>query len=346
MRRAHHGGQCSPRLLHETDAPLGAGGAWQIVRLDALALLQARVAKARHEGAPHLARRHLGQQIQHIGLGLGFDTSYVGPESREGGRVRFARRHYGPGATTEVPDAVVSRHVIEHIPQPLDFLREIRAALEGAPRAAVFLETPTVEWILARGVFWDLFYEHCSYFDTRTLPWACARVGLTPRSATPAFDGQYQHVVAAPGEPVADAAAARANAATIERLVARYLARAGRTEAAVRELLARHAPGDVAVWGAGAKGATLLHVLDPDATLLRYVVDISPGKQGRFTPGTGHAIVAPDALAKDPPAAVLLMNQNYKAENEAHLRRLGVATELVTLDLLDPDCRLDSPPAK
>jgi hypothetical protein len=56
--------------------------------------------------------------------------------------------------------------------------------------------------------------------------------------------------------------------------------------------------------------------------------------------------VAPDALAEDPPAAVLLMNQNYKAENEAHLRRLGVSTELVTLDLLEPDRRPDSPPAK
>jgi len=280
------------------------------------------------------------------GRGLGFDTSYVGPESREEGRVRFARSRYARGATAEVPDAVVSRHVIEHVPQPLRFLRDIREALEGAPRAAVFLETPTVEWILARGVFWDLFYEHCSYFDTRTLPWACARAGLTPRSAEPAFGEQYQHVVASPGEPVTDAAAARANAATIERLVARYLERAGRTEAAVRELMARHRPGDVAVWGAGAKGATLLHVLDPDATRLRYVVDISPGKQGRFTPGTGHAIVGPDALAEDPPAAVLLMNQNYRVENEAHLRRLGVSTTLVTLDLLEPDRRLDSPPAK
>jgi len=75
VRWAHHGSQCSPRILQETDAALATGRARQVGHLDALALLQAGVAKTGHQGAAHLARRHLGQQVQHIGLGLGLEQA-------------------------------------------------------------------------------------------------------------------------------------------------------------------------------------------------------------------------------------------------------------------------------
>lgn len=263
--------------------------------------------------------------------GLGVDTSYVGPAERADGRVRFERRRYRRGDQAAL---VVSRHVIEHVPAPMAFLAELREALGDATGTAVFLETPTISWILERGVFWDLFYEHCSYFDTRTLAWAAEAAGLAVESVEEAFGGQYQHLLARPAAPrrLDPAANARAAAASVER----YLRRAAATEAAVRALLDEHGPGEVAVWGAGAKGATLLHLVDPDARLVRYVVDISPGKQRRFVPGTGHAIVPPDAVAQDPPRAILLMNVNYQDENRATLRRLGADVPLVALDLLEP----------
>lgn len=263
------------------------------------------------------------------GGGLGLDTSYVGPAER--GRVRFERRRYRRGDQAAL---VLSRHVIEHVPAPMQFLAELREALGDATGTAVFLETPTISWILERGVFWDLFYEHCSYFDTRTLAWAAEAAGLAVESVEEAFGGQYQHLLARPATPrrLDPAANGRAARASVER----YLRRASATEAAVRALLDEHGPGEVAVWGAGAKGATLLHLVDPDATRVRWVVDISPGKQGRFVPGTGHAIVPPEMVAQDPPRAILLMNVNYQDENRATLRRLGAEVPLVALDLLEP----------
>jgi len=76
--------------------------------------------------------------------------------------------------------------------------------------------------------------------------------------------------------------------------------------------LAEH--GGVAIWGAGAKGVTLVDLCDPERRLVACVVDINPRKQGRFVPGTGHPIVAPETLREKGIRHVIVMNPNYEQE--------------------------------
>jgi hypothetical protein len=87
--------------------------------------------------------------------------------------------------------------------------------------------------------------------------------------------------------------------------------------------------GRVAIWGAGAKGVTFAGLVDPEAELIDCVVDLNPRKQGCFIPGTGHPIVGPDELASRGVSTAVLMNPNYRRENEAILSRLGLNLELV-----------------
>ena len=74
------------------------------------------------------------------------------------------------------------------------------------------------------------------------------------------------------------------------------------------------ASGGVAIWGAGAKGATFVNIVDPDASLVTCLVDVNPRKQGRSVAGTGHAGVAPDQLTPKGVATVIIMNPNYETE--------------------------------
>jgi hypothetical protein len=57
---------------------------------------------------------------------------------------------------------------------------------------------------------------------------------------------------------------------------------------------------------------------------IAYTVDLNPRRSGTFIAGTGHRIVAPAALADDPPDALIVMSPIYLPEIKAQLHALGV----------------------
>ncbi len=70
----------------------------------------------------------------------------------------------------------------------------------------------------------------------------------------------------------------------------------------------------IAVYGASAKSTTLLNYFGIGKETIDYVVDRSPAKQGRFTPGTHLEIFAPEKLMKDRPDYTLLLAWNFANE--------------------------------
>lgn len=251
--------------------------------------------------------------------GEGFDPSYVGLASEMDGRLRFHTRFFDAACADVQADVIVCRHVIEHVADPLALLRAVRVS-----GAQVFFETPCVDWILREEVIWDFFYEHCSLFTAASLTGAFARSGFSVDRVDPVFEGQYLLLEARVG---GDARAGASAGDTPE------LARAfGRSNARLIERWRRRLkdyPGRVALWGAGAKGATLANLADPDCQRIDCVIDLNPNKQGRYLPGTGHPIVAPVALAHRGIKGVVMMNPNYRAENEALLAGMGIEVEIL-----------------
>jgi hypothetical protein len=211
--------------------------------------------------------------------------------------------------------------VIEHVADPLALLRAVRAALARSPRARVAFETPYVGWSLSNVVPWDFFYEHCSLFSAGSLADAFARAGFAGAKVRPVFSGQYLWLEARPGE-----GETRPNPGDICDLTARYArAEPGRLAAWRERLAGLAAHGPVALWGAGAKGVTLAGLADPDCATIDCIIDINPAKQRKFVPGTGHPIVAPEALAARGVRHVVPMNPAYRAEIATMLAGTGHA---------------------
>lgn len=260
--------------------------------------------------------------------GVGFDTSYKGPAEDLGGRVRFVRDYFGPAHEDAAADAVVCRHVIEHVADPVALLRSIRRLL---PRARAFFETPDVEWILRRRAIWDFFYEHCSYFSAGSLATAFRVAGYSAGRVRRVFEDQYLWIEAEP-DPDPAAQAAPRDAGRVPALAAEFGEAEGRLVARWRALVGRlAAAGAVALWGAGAKGVTFANLVDPGRRLIDCVVDIYPVKQGCYVPGTGHRIVAHPELARRGVRSVLLMNPNYYGEVAAALAGARIGAELIDL---------------
>ena len=82
----------------------------------------------------------------------------------------------------------------------------------------------------------------------------------------------------------------------------------------------------VAVYGASAKGSTLLNYFGIGRDTLEFAVDRSTVKQGRYTPGTHLKIYAPEKLLEDKPEYVLLLTWNFAdeiLEQQLDYRRAG-----------------------
>jgi SAM-dependent methyltransferase len=267
--------------------------------------------------------------------GTGFDTAYRGPEQR--GTARFHRAYYGP-EDGQLGDVAYSRHVIEHVTDPVALLRLLSDAVGHCEGALVAVETPDLRWIVDHRVFHDLFYEHCSYFTASSLTFACAVAGLSVTAVEYVFGRQYLWVEATPVSretarqpPNAEADAVRlaGQLEDLQREEQRQI------EAARAQLHALRAHGPVAIWGAGAKGVTYINLVDPDGALVDTLVDANPAKQGRYSPGTGHPISAPADLPQG--ATAVILNRNYLDECRSTVAALGLDVSLTTDEFMQSD---------
>lgn len=261
-------------------------------------------------------------------VGFGFDPGYVGPETDLDGRLRFEKQFFGPDSCFPAVDIVICRHMIEHVPEPLTLLLAIRRSLSDSPLGMLFLETPSVEWILSKRLFWDFFYEHCCYFATCSLKTAIEEAGFKAGAVRHEFGGQYLWLEASPSNSMQ---ASTRNGTSIEQLVENYRASERRLlERWSKKIRALVAKGGVALWGAGNKGVTLANMVDPGCELIKGLVDINPSKQGCFVPGTGHPIVDYRHLPELGVKTAIAMNPNYRVEIKALLAQSGINITLIT----------------
>jgi hypothetical protein len=224
-------------------------------------------------------------------------------------------------------DFVASRHVLEHLPEPMMLIDTIRGGIVDG--GGVYIEVPNFAWALDRGAFEDLMYEHCGYYTPETLAHLLTRAGFTAVAARPTFDGLFAAVEAtvdggAPNDEPVDPA-------VVESIRREAHALAGRIDEVGREFAARRDAGQrIAAWGGGARAVGLLNLV-PATDAIEWVIDINPRKQGTFVTGTGHPIVAPDALTDAQPDAVLVVNPVYTEEITRMLSELGVDADVISI---------------
>ena len=265
--------------------------------------------------------------------GYGFDPSYVGPASDLDGRLRFASRYFDATCADLEADVVLCRHVIEHVPDPLSLLASVRSALKGSTPALAFFETPCVRWIFEHEVIWDFFYEHCSLFSVESMTTAFEAAGFAVDNICNVFGGQYLWLKSRVAEGEIDAVLSAAG--EVPALARAFAQTESRQCKQWRQRLRDSAQaGPIALWGAGAKGATFADLVDPDCTEIDCLVDINPNKQGKFLPGTGHPIVAPAELARRGIATIMILNPNYRAEIQRTIAAADLDIALV--DMMAP----------
>lgn len=252
-------------------------------------------------------------------------------------RIKLIRGFFPEVMGTIEADAVICRHTLEHIGPVADFMRAVRRAIGDRTATAVLFELPDTLRVLREAAFWDVYYEHCSYFTLGSLARLFRRTGFEVIDLAMAYDDQYLLIEARPA-PLETAPAAQEHIAedTVEE-VAHAVSDFQDAEEAlvrrwsdeVREVSARG--GRTAIWGSGSKGVAFLAALGAESLGIGCAVDINPYKHGKFMAGTAHEIVAPTRLGEYLPELVVAMNPVYVEEIQRDLDRLDVPATLKAL---------------
>jgi len=268
--------------------------------------------------------------------GVGIDPSFVPGrgEATAGGRVRFLNDLYSAERHGEIPaDLVVCRHTLEHIQPTRDFMHTVRETLGDRCDSLVFFELPDQERVYRECAFWDVYYEHCSYFTQGALERVFLDAGFEVLDSWKGFGDQYLLIEARPlPQGAAPQWQVSEDLAEMRGLVEHFAASADGILDGWRQRLrsAQASGGKSVIWGAGSKGVAFLTTLGV-GDAVHCAVDINPHKQGFFLPGTGHEVVSPEQLREVKPDLVLVMNGIYTEEIRAQLRELGLEPELVAV---------------
>ncbi len=221
----------------------------------------------------------------------GFDPAYEGSSP-------FVHKCYYPTGDNYIQaDLFIIRHVLEHVPDPLNFLKSINIA--NVKNCKIYIEVPDFEWIAKNGAFWDISYEHCNYFSLSVFEsiFPSCKIGYL-------FGDQYLYSI---GD--FDIHTPKNNNSFD---MSEFLSFKEKMELC-RYFVSKKS--NLALWGAGAKGANFARMIDPYRESIKCIVDINPRKQGRYIAGTGHLIVSPDELQKrNDIDGIIVMNENYLQE--------------------------------
>ncbi|MBM3572019.1 MAG: methyltransferase domain-containing protein [Alphaproteobacteria bacterium] len=225
------------------------------------------------------------------------------------------------------PDLIITRHVLEHLTNPLGFIQALSFAATWLKRGAmVYLEVPCVDRAVATGRTADFYYEHNSQFTTLSFRRMLSRSGADIDYIGHGYDGEVVFGFVKLG------GSARQKALAGE--ARRYDAGAMRAQATIADQLddLARAKRRVAVWGGTGKSAAFMHRYAVDARRFPIVIDSDQGKVGTFVPGTGQAIRHATWLKTHPIDVVIIPPQWRAADILAEIAGLGLQPATVLIE--------------
>jgi SAM-dependent methyltransferase len=229
---------------------------------------------------------------------------------------------------------VTATNTFPHIPDLPDFVEGVRTVL--APEGVLVLEMHYLIDLLEQGAFDTVYHEHVSYWALGPAKrlFEGLDMEVTNAERLPLHHGQLRLFVQRKSQ-------GEVSPAVVELLqeegskgvgdfgtYERFADKAQQIKRDLRRLLSDLvAQGKKVVgYGAPAKANTLLGFLGIGRETLEYIADVSPLKQGRYTPDTHIPVVPPERLLESQPDYVLLLAWNFAdeiMEQQTEYRRRG-----------------------
>ncbi|MBI82266.1 MAG: methyltransferase [Planctomycetaceae bacterium] len=207
------------------------------------------------------------------------------------------------------PNLVISRHVLEHLVNPLGFLQSMAFAASWAGvETKVYIEVPCIDHAIKTGRTVDFYYEHNSHFTTESFTRMLTRTSKSVEMLLHSYNREVISGLVRLGD--SPSMVTYAKEATRFRIGSREA-----KETVGRQLDELAATGQrVAIWGGTGKAAAFINNYAVDAKRFPLVVDSDPDKVGTHVPGQGQMIRSRDLL-RDAPAEVLIIPMQWRTRD-------------------------------
>ncbi|MES9886971.1 MAG: class I SAM-dependent methyltransferase [Candidatus Sedimenticola sp. 6PFRAG1] len=227
------------------------------------------------------------------------------------------------------PRLIAANNVFAHIPDMQDFMEGM--AVLANEHTVITIENPSFSLLLRDSLFDTIYHEHYSYVTAHSVQAVASNYGLRLARVDrlPTHGGSNRYWLS--------------RTMTVDQSVEvtldeekelglfdpdEWSAFAARSRAAIDSLrqwfLDREKSGDIVVgYGAAHKGNTFLNAVGEASKTLKYVVDASPEKQGKFLPGSQVPVLAPEQLSDGNPTDVLILAWNIAQELAERIRILA-----------------------
>lgn len=267
--------------------------------------------------------------------GVGFDPAYISERNTSAAkdRLTFITDFYSEKYAGYEGDFVCCKMTLEHIQHTANFVSMVRRTIGDRPDTIVFFQVPDVARIVRDLAFWDIYYEHCSYFSLGSLASLFRHCGFAVTALWKDYDDQYLMIEARSNDGGAAFTWPQENdLQELTQQVADFSQNCRERLASWKRRLQefRQNGRRAVLWGSGSKAVAFLTTLKIQDEI-EYAVDINPYRHGTYLAGTGQKIVAPNFLQQFKPDVVIAMNPIYRDEIKRDLNKMGLTPALQTV---------------
>lgn len=227
-------------------------------------------------------------------------------------------------------DLITATNVFAHVDNVREFIEAAAYVLK--PDGYLVLEFPYLIDFIEGKEFDTIYFEHLSYFSIYPITMLCKSQGLEVlRVVKQEIHGGSVRVIIGRGEP--DESVKKF--VEIERSKYGTIEPYNQFSKAVKETIRNFSDkisrlnGVVAGFAASAKGNTLLNSAGITCGRIKYIVDQTPEKIGKYSPGTFIPIVSMEDMKRTPPDYLIILSWNFADEIMSKCRETGYKGDFI-----------------
>ena len=185
---------------------------------------------------------------------------------------------------------------LEHIPNPVDYLKNISSILSSD--AIGIVEVPNFDVMQSEHVYCDFSTEHIAYYDRNTLRTTLALSGFDVIEIKDVWHGDIL-------------------SATVKKrrqfMPLEYQSMLEKQKDILQEITSDYEENEIVVWGAGHQSLTSIKQLKIESKV-QAIVDSAPAKQMKYSPASGIPIYPPNWLKTKNVKLLLINASSYSDE--------------------------------